>query len=288
MYIVCFHSIFIENAIVLANHLNIKLVQDLNPQPNDIIIVFGAHECADKLVLLQKNINIEYIIIQTEQYYSKAFDNKYYLELLENNSILDSSKENIRKLKNHMPNMPVYSIYYYDFLISQNLPEFNSRPIDFFFCGTYSKEREILLNDFKLKNSNYNVEYDLSYSYTNQQEYSEKLKQVKYVLNIPFYKESFLETQRINKALYLGCNVVSLYSHDTELNELYDNYIYFVKKLSDFTLLIEQEPKEPFTNFIQKVGIYSITSNVKGILYAEKKLKEKLKTKELLNDNSSV
>ena len=42
------------------------------------------------------------------------------------------------------------------------------------------------------KNSNYNVEYDLSYSYTNQQEYSEKLKQVKYVLNIPFYKESFI------------------------------------------------------------------------------------------------
>jgi hypothetical protein len=290
MYIVCFNSIFSENAFILSKRLNINIVTEFNPTNNDIVIIFGAHqyEISYKLVEIQKNVNVEYIIIQTEQYNGKAFDNKYYLELLENNCILDWSKENIKKLKKHMPQLPVYSLYFYDFIVQENLPEFNSRPIDFFFCGAYSKEREILLNDFKFKNSNYNIEIDLSYSYADQNAYSEKLKKVKYVLNIPYYKDSVLETQRINKALFMGCNVVSLFSSDQDLNETYYKYIYFVQKLNDFTLLIEQEPRESFVHFIQNVALYKISLNLTGLLYAEKKLKEKLKLKELSNVNPSV
>ena len=54
MYIVSFDINFIENAILLSKRLNIQFVQEMNPQPNDIIIIFGASLCADILVEIQK------------------------------------------------------------------------------------------------------------------------------------------------------------------------------------------------------------------------------------------
>jgi hypothetical protein len=288
MYIVCFDHIFSENAILLSKRLNVEIVQQMNPQNNDIIIVFGACKVADVLVQIQGQLNVEYIIVQSSQFYSKDFDNKYYLDLLYNNSIIDWSKENIIRLKKNIPQLQVFSLYYYDFFVQNDLPDFDSRTIDFYFSGEYSKEREIILTDFKLKNSSYNIEIDLSNSITNNMEYNEKLKNVKYVINLPLFKEEVLNTQLINKALYMGCNVVSLPSIDLELNDLYKNYIYIVPRLCDFTLLIEQEPRNNIIKLIENYGIYQIENNIKGLFYAEKKLKEKIKNKTLLNDNSPV
>jgi hypothetical protein len=280
MYVVSFHAIFNENANILAHRLGVPFIQNMNVKDNDIIIVFGAHECADQLLDLQNKMNIEYIIIQTEQYNSKAFDNKYYCELLARNSALDWSKENIRRLKKQVTT-PFYSVYYYDCFVSESIPEFNSRPIDFFFCGSKSAERELILNDFKIKNLDYNIEFDLSYSYTNPLELNEKLKQVKYVINLPFYRENSLETQRINKALSMGCSVVSLPSSDRDMNDQYKDFVYFVPRLTDFSLLIEQPPKKPYIKLIEQFGAYQIQSNIEGIKYAEKKLNEKLEQKKL-------
>ena len=176
MYIVCFDPIFSENAILLSKRLNVEIVQQMNPQNNDIIIVFGACKVADVLVQIQGQLNVEYIIVQSSQFYSKDFDNKYYLDLLYNNSIIDWSKENIIRLKKNIPQLQVFSLYYYDFFVQNDLPDFDSRTIDFYFSGEYSKEREIILTDFKLKNSSYNIEIDLSNSITNNMEYNEKLK----------------------------------------------------------------------------------------------------------------
>jgi hypothetical protein len=288
MYIVCFDPIFSENAILLSKRLNIELIQQMTPQDNDIIIIFGAYKVADVLVQIQEKINVEYLIVQSSQYYSKDFDNKYYVELLHNNSIIDWSKENIIRLKKNIPQLQVFSLYYYDYFVQNELPEFNNRTIDFYFSGEYSKERELILTDFKLKNASYNVEIDLSNSITNTLEHNEKLKNVKYLINLPLFKDEALNTHDINKALYMGCNVVSLPSVDVELNDLYKNYIYIVPRLCDFTLLIEQEPKDNIMKLIEKYSIYQIESNIKGIFYAEKKLKEKIKNKQSLNDNSSV
>jgi len=288
MYIVCFDPIFSENAILLSKRLNIELIQQMTPQDNDIIIIFGAYKVADVLVQIQEKINVEYLIVQSSQYYSKDFDNKYYVDLLHNNSIIDWSKENIIRLKKNIPQLQVFSLYYYDYFVQNELPEFNNRTIDFYFSGEYSKERELILTDFKLKNASYNVEIDLSNSITNTLEHNEKLKNVKYLINLPLFKDEALNTHDINKALYMGCNVVSLPSVDVELNDLYKNYIYIVPRLCDFTLLIEQEPKDNIMKLIEKYSIYQIESNIKGIFYAEKKLKEKIKNKQSLNDNSSV
>ena len=280
MYVVSFHAIFNENANILAHRLGVPFIQNMNVKDNDIIIVFGAHECADQLLDLQNKMNIEYIIIQTEQYNSKVFDNKYYYELLTRNSALDWSKENIRRLKKQVAT-PFYGVYYYDCFVPESIPEFNSRPIDFFFCGSKNVERELILNDFKIKNMDYNIEFDLSYSYTNPIELNEKLKQVKYVINLPFYRDNSLETQRINKALSMGCSVVSLPSSDRDMNDQYKDFVYFVPRLTDFSLLIEQPPKKPYIKLIEQFGAYQIQSNIEGIKYAEKKLNEKLEQKKL-------
>ena len=287
MYIVSFDAIFNENAVVLANRLGVLFMQNMSPKDNDIIIIFGAHNVADKLVAVKTSLKIEYIIIQTEQYNNRVFDNKYYIELLTNSVALDWSKLNIKRLKSHLPT-PFYSLYFYDFFVPETTPEFDSRPIDFFFCGPGNKEREKTLLEFKQANSEYKMEIDLSYSYTTPATLNEKLSQVKYVINLPYYKDNALETQRIHKALSMGCKVVSLLSADTELNNKYKDFVYFVSHLSDFSLLLEHPPKKTYLQLTEEFGIHQIRSNIEGIRYAEIKLNEKLKHKELQNGNSSV
>ena len=273
MYIVSFHLIFNENANALAQRLGVPFVQEMKPKPKDIIIVFGSHECADKLVAIQASIPLNYIIMQSEQFNAKAFDNKFYIQLLKTNPILDFSKENIRRMKQYM-STEVYSIYFYDFF-QTDTPKFEDRPIDFFFCGAPSPERTRALAEFKAVNPSYTYDFDFSYSYVNPLALSEKLKQVKYVLNVPFYKDNALEVHRINRAISLGCQVVSLPSSDKEMNMKYDPYIYIVPKLIDFSLLLEVEPKRNYTHLMEEFGIYQIQSNINGIRYVEKKLNEK-------------
>ena len=288
MYIVSFHSIFSENALILSKRLNIEFTQEFTPKEGDVVIVFGAHEVADKLVAIQQQVKLHYIIIQTEQFYGKAFDNKYYLELLENNALLDWSKENIKRIKKQIPDAKFYGQYFYDCFIQEELPAFESRPIDFFFCGSHNPAREAMLLQFKKENEEYNVEIDFSYSYVNQGEYTEKLKNVKYVINIPFYKDNVLETQRINKALSMGCRVISLPSIDNHLNQLYKEYVYFVPTLNEFSLLFEQEPKKTYLNMVEAFGAYHIQTSLNSILTAEKKLKEKIPANEVVNGDPSV
>lgn len=288
MYVASFHSIFSENALILSKRLNIEFKQEFTPANDDIVIVFGAHEVADKLVAIQAQFTVKYIIIQTEQFYGKAFDNKYYLELLENNAALDWSKENIKRIKKQMPNTKFYGLYFYDCFIQEELPAFDSRPIDFFFCGSKNPMRETALNNFKIDNEDYNIEIDYSYSYVNQGDLTEKLKQVKYVINIPFYKDNVLETQRINKALSMGCRVISLPSIDNHLNQLYKDFVYFVPTLSDFSLLFELDAKKTHLNMIESFGAYNIQTCLNGILTAEKKLKELMPKNEIVNGDSQV
>ena len=74
MYVISFHLIFNENANILAKRLNVPYVVEFNPKPNDLIVVFGAHDQAINLYGLQEQIKFKCIIIQSEQYESKIFD----------------------------------------------------------------------------------------------------------------------------------------------------------------------------------------------------------------------
>lgn len=268
MYVVSFHSIFNENAVLLAQRLKVPYVTDLNPQDGDILIVFGAHEQADKLIFIQEVKNLHYILIQTEQFPSKIFDNKYYMELIQQNALLDWSRYNVERLKSKI-DLKVYSFYFFDFVL-QDTPVWDSRPIDFFFCGSASEERKKMLADFQRENPRAKIEIDLSYSYVNPVTMMDKLKQVKYVINLPFFTDNSLETHRIHRALSAGCEVVSLYSKDKYANKQYDPYVHFVKDLCDFTFLLEVERKESYAVLMEDFGIKSIESNLKGILHAAK------------------
>ena len=220
MYIISFHIIFNENANILAKRLNIPYVIDFNPKENDLIIIFGAHEQAINLYALQKELKFKCIIVQSEQYESKTFDNKYYIQLLKNNYILDWSRYNVERFKKQM-DIKAISFYFYDFFILEN----KDRPIDFFFCGAHSPEREKKLNQFKNQNPGFTYEFDFSGNHMTFNELNNKLSQVKYVINLPYYKNNSLETHRINKALASGCEVISLFSSDLYLNEKYKDFV---------------------------------------------------------------
>lgn len=268
MYVVSFHSIFNENAILLANRLRVPFVTELNPQDGDILIVFGAHEQADKLYLIQDLKKIHYILIQTEQFPSKVFDNKYYMELVQRNAMLDWSRFNVERIKTKIITK-VYDFYFFDFMVPE-LTEWEDRPIDFFFCGAGNEERKKLLDKFQKENPNSTFEIDFNYAYINPILLVEKLKNVKYVLNLPFYEENSLETHRIHRALSAGCEVVSLYSKDTFMNKQYEPYVHFVKDLSQFTLLLEQERKGDFAALMDDFGLKAIENNLRAIRHAEK------------------
>lgn len=293
MYIVTFHPIFNENANILSQRLGVPIIQEMTPKKNDIVIVFGAHEQADKLVFIQQALNVKYIIIQSEQFESKVFDNKYYMELIQNNPLLDWSKTNVERLKSKI-NVKVFGLYYYDFYLmdSNEITKFEDREIDFFFCGAPSKEREKLLTDFMKENSSYKCEFDFSYNYANSLELTKKLKNVKYVINLPYYKNNVLETHRVNKALSLGCEVISLYSSDESMNRKYDPYVHFVKELSDFCPLFEIQKRSNYLKLMDDFGKKSIENCIKSILFAHSTLVNKeenntIETSPVITEDSS-
>ena len=267
MYVISFHLIFNENANILAKRLNVPYVVEFNPKPNDLIIVFGAHDQAINLYGLQEQIKFKCILIQSEQFESKIFDNKYYVELLKNNYILDWSKHNVERFKSQME-MKVYSFYYYDFFVLEN--KFENRQIDFFFCGAYSPEREFNLNQFKLNNPGSTFEFDFSGNHMSFNDLNQKLMNVKYVINLPYYKNNSLESHRINKALSAGCQVISLPSSDIYLNDKYKEYVHFVSDLNDFCPLLENIPKKDYKDFMKNYGELQILNNIHAIQYIEK------------------
>jgi hypothetical protein len=242
------------------------------------MVVFGAHEQADKLFFIQELKKIHYILIQTEQYPSKVFDNKYYMELIQKHALLDWSRYNVERIKSKL-STKVYAFYFFDFMIP-DIPEWDSRPIDFFFCGAGNEARKKILAEFQKSNPNSTYEFDFNYSYINPVLLVEKLKKVKYVLNLPFYEENSLETHRIHRALSAGCEVVSLYSKDTYMNKQYEPYVHFVKDLNDFTLLLEQEKKGDFVKLMDDFGLKSIEGNIRAIRHAESMVLKPKKTEE--------
>jgi hypothetical protein len=275
MYVISFHVIFNENANILAKRLNIPYVVDFVPKENDLIIVFGAHDQAINLFGLQEHIKFKCIIIQSEQYESNIFDNKYYIELLRNNYILDWSKYNIERFKKKM-NMKVYSFYYYDFFILES--PFENRQVDFFFCGAHSPEREFKLNQFKANNPGFVCDFDFSGNHMTFNDLNQKLINVKYVINMPYYKNNSLEVHRINKALACGCQVITIASSDMYLNEKYKEYLHFVNDLNDFCPLLEMIPKKDYKQFMKSYGESQILHNISSIQHIEKIHQESVKS----------
>jgi len=62
--IICGHSVFNENALVMSKKYKWVLETDFDPQKGDLYIVFGGHELAHQLLEIQfkKNSSFGYIL----------------------------------------------------------------------------------------------------------------------------------------------------------------------------------------------------------------------------------
>jgi ABC-type antimicrobial peptide transport system permease subunit len=228
--IICGHSVFIENSIVLSKKFGFTLETDFSPEKGDLYIVLGGHEIAHHLIEIQErnNYNFGYIILNSEQIDSQFLKNKFYLKLLKSNVVFDYSDLNVDYLRDKLK-IKVFSYFYFEFLHF----DINSERIyDIVFVGTKNQLREDIYNDLKNNFSNLNILFDFDWNYKDANKLTELLHKTKLLLNIPYYEKNSLETHRINKALSCGCDVISYKSYDEEANKYYEDYTYFSERNS--------------------------------------------------------
>ena len=241
--IISAHSIFNENAIVLSQKFKWKLETDFDPQPNDLYIVYGAHELAHQLLEVQfrKNNSFGYIIMNSEQTESQFLKNKYYLSLMKRNIVFDYNTLTTEYLKeNH--GIKVLSYFYFEFMKCKDsvpttlIDEVKGEPIrriyDVCFIGSKNERREKLIQDLQEKHPDLKFYVDFEWKHKNADSLTKILQQCKVVLNIPYYENNPLETHRIHKALACGCEVISLKSADEDANEFYKDYITITDDIS--------------------------------------------------------
>lgn len=223
--IICGHSIFNENALCMSNKFKWKLETDFAPKPNDLYIVFGAHEISHQLLQMQYRYNscFGYVILNSEQVESQFFKNKYYLKLMKSNVVCDYNSLTPECLK-AKHEIKVFSYFFFEFM------RFNvesEREYDVVFVGSVNDKRLGLYQKLKETYPNLNIYFDLNWEHKSSEKLTDLLHKAKVVLNIPYYKNNALETHRINKAIACGCQVISLKSSEDDANKFYEDYVTF-------------------------------------------------------------
>jgi hypothetical protein len=223
--ILSFSKYFIENANELAKELYIPV--EYHVEANKCYAVFSSHDVAEELLEYQNNQNVSYVIYQSENIESIYFKNKHYIELLKRNTVLQYSPYTASKCKE------LYGIEcagFFNFKY-ENRSKKCVKDIDILFFGCITRKRYDILR--QLCNH-----FDLNIIVTGDafgEDLDNLLFRTKYVINISAYDNSVLETHRINKALALGCKVVSNYSADSKMNDKYKEHVIFCgKKLEDY------------------------------------------------------
>tara|TARA_R110000803_G_scaffold8624_1_gene27655 strand:- start:632 stop:1609 length:978 start_codon:yes stop_codon:yes gene_type:complete len=223
--IICGHSIFNENALCMSNKFNWKLETDFAPKPNDLYIVFGAHEISHQLLQMQYRYNscFGYVILNSEQVDSQFFKNKYYLKLMKSNVVCDYNSLTPEVLKTKH-DIKVFSYFFFEFM------KFNvesEREYDVVFVGSVNDKRLGLYQKLKETYPDLNIYFDLNWEHKSAEKLTDLLHKAKVVLNIPYYTNNALETHRINKAIACGCQVISLKSSEDDANKFYEDYVTF-------------------------------------------------------------
>jgi len=234
--IISFSKYFTENASQLSKVLNIPVVYEL--LPNKCYGVFSSHDAAKELLEYQYREKISYIIYQSENIESVFFKNKYYIELLKRNIVLQYSPYTASKCK-ELYNINCDGYFNFSYETKQPVAKGGGTPlkdIDILFFGCITKKRYDILNEIQKR-------FKLNIVATGDafgEDLEKLLFRSKYIINISAYDNSVLETHRINKALSVGCKVISNYSADEKMNEKYKNHIVFCgRHLEDYILTIQ-------------------------------------------------
>lgn len=225
-----FHNIHKENALLLSLRLKIPMLNEL--RENETILIMGAGSAPYKLLDFQFRNPVKYIIYQAENIYSPFFEDKKYRLLLKNNIVYNYSKYTADYIFKQW-GIKTVGLFEWEFFNRENRFHDCEEPIDLLFYGYPSDEREnverLLKEKFPTKNIVFAYQvYD--------QEQADLLVRSKYVLNIPYFPDSALETHRINQALFAGCKVISKKSCCHYLNEKYKSKIIFIKSWLDIDI----------------------------------------------------
>lgn len=277
VYVINAHPIFSENAICFSSKFKIPIIRDLNPKSGDIYIVFGAHEIIQELMYYQKNHNILYIIMNSEQISSPFLKNKYYIELMKQNILFDYNKLTSKYLK-ETHNLVTMSYFFFEFIkaeINKDAAEEHNRDIDILFVGSHIPAREKLFNDLKKEFPEKNIEFDFLWKYKNPLDMKDVLQKSKYVINMPYYVNNTLETHRINNALSCGCKVVSLPSCDDDADEYYKDYIYFTDNIVEWfkiEKMVILPPLKDYTHLVLDLNNKLAIHNYNMILEIKKNM----------------
>ena len=249
--IICGHSVFNENALVMSKKYGWTLETDFDPQKSDVYVVFGSHEIAHQLLEIQfkNNSNFGYIILNSEQIDSQFFKNKYYISLMKRNIVFDYNTLSSEYLKETF-GIRVLSHFYFEFMQFSDQPAI--REYDVTFIGTRSEKRETILKDLKECYPDLKFYVDLEWKHVSPQSLTDILHKSKIVLNIPYYGSNHsLETHRINKALACGCEVISLPSDEEDANEFYKDYITITDKI---VLGVPLNPKLGYEHLVKTLS----------------------------------
>lgn len=276
--IISCHAIFNEYAFSLSQRFQFELVKDFNPKDGDIYILLGAHEKAVELYSAQKQMNnkIGYIIYNSEQASSDYWKNKYYTMLCKDNVVFNYSNDLAKELEKKFK-ISTYSFFTWDFLTWADIDPHER--YDIVFVGVKSDAREelhqTLLKEFPDKKILFH--YDGEYVAPNK--LTALLHNTDVLINYSYYKDNILATHRINKGISCNCKVVSTFSSDNDMNEYYDDYIYFSNNIPKFLKKAYEEgftPKKNWEQFTQEMGRKFLPHNIQIIKHVEQKLADKL------------
>lgn len=272
------HTIFNESAFSIANRFKFELIKDFNPKAGDIYIVLGAHEKAVELYTMQKQNNntFGYIIYNSEQACSDFWKNKYYVMLCKENVVFNYSNQLAKDLEKKFK-ITTYSFFSWDYPTWQDIDEHEK--YDIVFVGAKSESREELYQTLLKEFPNKKILFSYDGTYLPPAKISSLLKNSEVLINFPYYKDNILATHRINKAISCGCKVISTYSQDDDMNEFYNDYIYFsnnIPKLLKKKYEEGFEPKKNWEQLTQEIGKKFLPHNLKIIEHVQKKLQDKL------------
>ena len=253
-------QIFWENAEILAKRLGAEVSLNFSTWPQcpledcregETILFFGSHEQADILSHYQKKLNLNYIILQSENIESSAFcPESGYVSLLKENTVLDWSYSNMERLeKRH--GVHAKGLFSFEFLQDKSVSM--DRDIDIFFAGASHENRVNILKRIRDEYPNLNCHFDLVYGLLEPEKISNILRRAKWVLNIPYYDEAPLATHRINKALSSGCGVISPFSCDKKLDNLYSEFVHFGNVMELIERINCLEKKKGYAELCEKM-----------------------------------
>lgn len=219
--IVNFSNVYFENVALLSHRMKIPILPTL--EPNHTIILFGSGINAKYCLEFALKNPVKYIILNGENMNSKYYDKndsqgKYYIYLQKHYPTFHYSPYIASKCLE----LGLKSAGLYDW---EFIPRKNIGGIDLLFYGFPNQERESI--EIMLKQKYPDKKIIFAFKVYNE-ELIPLLIQAKYVLNIPYFKDSALETHRINQALACGAKVISKRSSCDYLNKQYESKIIFI------------------------------------------------------------